>query len=904
LRDRYVLGRELGRGGMATVYAAQDVRHGRQVAVKVLHQNLAATLGPERFAREIQLAAQLQHPHILAVHDSGAAAGFLYYVMPFVDGPSLRERLVREGELPVAEAVRLLAEIVDALAYAHAHGVVHRDIKPDNILLSGRHALVADLGVAKALSAAGVGTSGDAGDDGALTSTGMALGTPRYMAPEQMSADPQLDHRVDIYAVGVMAYEMLSGTRPFPGTTPQAVFVAQATMTPTPLEQLRPGIPPLLSQIVARCLAARPADRWQSADELLAQLERVRITGEDAATPAAVSPVTPVTPVATTAPTQTADMPPAGAASHRRAAAWGIAAALTTLAGVAVVLASRHPERPLQLGGRTPLTVDPGIETDPAVSPDGQLVAYAGGDLSDSHIFVRQMDGGRPIEVAPDVPGPQRLPYWSPDGKRLVFRSRRGLELIPALGGTARVLVPREAATVLLAGPWSPDGRMIAFVRSDSLLTMPVSGGTATAVTTGGELHSPAWSPDGRWIALVRGNRQSVDPDTPQFFGNLGQSALWLVPARPGSGRPVRLTGEASMNSSPAWLPGSRALLYLSNAAGGEDVYRIGLEPGATPGHGERITTGLSAQAFTLDAAGHRAVYAVLEDQSNIWSMPIPAGAAVGTADAAPVTRGSQIIETLDFSPDGHWLLFDSDRSGVTQVYRMPVGGGEPEQLTSDSSASFWARYSPDGRLISFHRYTENGRRLFIMGADGGTPTRLDTGPGDAFAAEWSRDGRGLFYLRDYGTPTAALALLPRSATGAWGHPTNLLTLDVLSPTPSPDGRWLAFGSVNGFMIATPRGDSARVIFPGGYRSRAEKATIATWSDDGRTMYYLARDSLDRATVWAIDPLKGGPRLLVRFGPPGHEWHRYGFRSWRGRFYFTLGEPEGNLWSTTVEAAE
>jgi hypothetical protein len=151
--------------------------------------------------------------------------------------------------------------------------------------------------------------------------------------------------------------------------------------------------------------------------------------------------------------------------------------------------------------------------------------------------------------------------------------------------------------------------------------------------------------------------------------------------------------------------------------------------------------------------------------------MPIPAGGAAGTTGAAPVTRGSQIIETLDFSPDGRWLLFDSDRSGVTQVYRMPVEGGEPEQLTSDSSASFWARYSPDGRLISFHRYTENGRRLFIMGADGGTPNRLDTGPGDAFAAEWSRDGRGLFYLRDYGTPTAALALLPRSATGTWGIP-------------------------------------------------------------------------------------------------------------------------------------
>jgi serine/threonine-protein kinase len=897
LRDRYVLGRELGRGGMATVYAAQDVRHNRQVAVKVLHQNLASTLGAEWFEREIQLAAGLQHPHILPVHDSGAAAGFLYYVMPFVDGPSLRDRLTHEGELPIAEALRLLREIVEALAYAHAHGVVHRDIKPDNILLSGRHALVADLGVAKALSAAG------ADDEGALTSTGLALGTPRYMAPEQMAADPHLDHRVDIYAVGVMAYEMLSGTRPFAGTTPQAVFVAQSTMTPTPLEQLRPGIPPALSQIVARCLAARPADRWQSADELLGQLERVRVTGEEAVAPQAPAgaPEAPAGTAGTAGTVRTAGGP--GTVSRRRAAAWGIAAGLATLAGVGVVLASRHAERPLTLGGRTPLTVDPGIEADPAISPDGQLVAYAAGDLSDAHIFVRQMDGGRAIEVAPDVAGPQRLPYWSPDGKRLVFRSSRGLELIPALGGTARVLVPREAAGVLLPGPWSPDGRMIAFVRSDSVLTMPVAGGATTAVTTGGDPHSLAWSPDGRWIALVRGNRQSVDPDTPWFFGNLGQSILWLVPAQPGAGRPVRLTVEHSMNSSPAWLPGSRALLYLSNAAGGEDVYRIGVQPNGVPGHAERITTGLNAQAIALDATGHRAVYAVLQDQSNIWSMPIPAGAAVGTTDAVPVTRGSQTIEALDFSPDGHWLLFDSDRSGVTQVYRMPVAGGEPEQLTSDSSASFWARYSPDGRLISFHRYTGNGRRLFVMGADGGTPTPLDTGPGDAFAAEWSRDGRGLFYLRDYGTPTGALALLPRSATGTWGRPTTLLTLDVLSPYPSPDGRWLAFGSVKGLMIVTPHGDSARVVVSGSYRGRAQHSSIATWSDDGRTLYYLALDSLNRATAWAIDPLKGPPRLLIRFGPPGHDWHRYGFRNWRGRFYFTTGEPEGDLWSTTVEAA-
>ena len=194
LADRYAVARELGQGGMATVYLAEDLKHHRKVAVKVLRPELAAALGAERFTREIEIGAQLQHPHILPLLDSGEAGGFLYYVMPYVDGESLRERLVRVGELPVHEAVKLLCEIVDALSHAHARGVVHRDIKPDNVMLSGRHALVMDFGVAKAVS--------EATGRQQLTTAGVALGTPAYMAPEQATADPHLDHRVDIYAVG------------------------------------------------------------------------------------------------------------------------------------------------------------------------------------------------------------------------------------------------------------------------------------------------------------------------------------------------------------------------------------------------------------------------------------------------------------------------------------------------------------------------------------------------------------------------------------------------------------------------------------------------------------------------------------------------------------------------------
>ena len=209
LAGRYTIERELGRGGMATVYLGHDPKHDRPVAIKVLRPELAASVGAERFLREIQIAAHLQHPHILALHDSGEADGVLYYVMPYVEGESLRQKLDRDGALPIGEAVRILSEVVDALAYAHAHGIVHRDIKPENVLLSGRHALVTDFGIAKAVTDAAAAPS--------LTTVGVALGTPAYMAPEQATADPKVNYRADIYAAGVLAFELLTGHPPFAG---------------------------------------------------------------------------------------------------------------------------------------------------------------------------------------------------------------------------------------------------------------------------------------------------------------------------------------------------------------------------------------------------------------------------------------------------------------------------------------------------------------------------------------------------------------------------------------------------------------------------------------------------------------------------------------------------------------
>ncbi len=300
LGGTYRIERELGGGGMSRVFLAEEGRLGRRVVIKVLPPETSAGVHADRFEREIQVAASLQHPHIVPLLTAGSTEGgagdtaLLYYVMPFIEGESLATRIAREGALPVGEVVRILRDVVDALTYAHSRGVVHRDIKPDNVLFAGRHALVADFGVAKAVSA----SSGP--KQTTLTVGGVALGTPAYMAPEQAAADPNVDHRADLYAVGVVAYELLTGRTPFITSTPQAMLAAHVTATPDHVAAHRPSIPSEVAAVVMRCLEKHPADRWQSAGELLGRLEALA-TPSGGSMPAATAPVAAVRTSAETA---------------------------------------------------------------------------------------------------------------------------------------------------------------------------------------------------------------------------------------------------------------------------------------------------------------------------------------------------------------------------------------------------------------------------------------------------------------------------------------------------------------------------------------------------------------------------------------------------------------------------
>jgi serine/threonine-protein kinase len=873
LQDRYRLERELGRGGMATVYLAEDLKHGRQVAIKVLHPDLAGALGAERFLREIATVAALRHPHIMPLYDSGRVPGppghadVLYQVMPLVEGESLRDRLRREGQLPVEDALRIGSEVADALSYAHRHGVIHRDIKPENILLESGHAVVADFGIARAIDVAG-------GDR--LTGTGLAVGTPAYMSPEQVTGTHEIDGRSDLYSLGCVVFEMLTGEPPFSG--PTAVHVVQQHMVAEPraVTQLRPAVPAEVAAVVSRTLAKLPSDRWQDAGELRARLDVLRTPSGEVRAPSGGLAV------------------PTPDRSRRRWLLWPAAGVVLAAGALWARSLARRGEDDVQIGRRAQVTLEPGLEVYPALSPNGDLLAYSAG--WDGRLFVRQVDGGgSAIPVARELSGAQAWPHWSPDGKQIAFASTRGIEIVPALGGVPRLVAPvptgtEAAGVVLVGGPWSPDGREVSFVRGDTLYAIAADGGTARAVATSPALHSCAWSPNGKWIACVSGNFEAMTLGP--FLGNMAPSALVAIPAA--SGPPVRVVDDGFANASPAWLPDG-TLLFVSNRDGGRDVSLVRLDAaGHATAPPRRITTGLDALGITVPANGSRLGYAAFAEASNIWSLPVSAGAPVSVAAANPVTTGSQVIESLDISSDGRWLLFDSNRSGNADVYRMALDrAAEPEQLTKSPVNEFYPTWSPDQREIAFHSFRNGRRQIYVMPASGGAARIVALTDDDDRSPVWTPDGRGILALTNYGSPRLETRMFRRDASGGWSSPVRWRKPPCMASW-SPDGRVGACAELTGRMLLVDAGgDSLGVLADSGLIPNMSQ--FPQWSADGRTVYYLGVDSAS-TNDYAVPATGGAGRLVLRFDDATRPWHRYGFRVFRDRLYFTIGERTSHIW--------
>jgi len=851
LAGRYEIERELGHGGMATVYLADDVRHERKVAVKVLRPDLAAALGSERFLREIRIAANLTHPHILPLHDSGEADGFLYYVMPYIKGDTLRERLEKEGELPVGQSVRIIREVVDALAFAHSQGVIHRDIKPDNVILSGGHAMVMDFGVAKAVSEA---TGRDQ-----ITTAGVALGTPAYMSPEQATADQNVDHRSDIYAVGAMAYELLAGRPPFQAATAQGVLAAQVTEAAEPVSKHRDQVSPELEILVMKCLAKKPADRWQSCDEMLPILEGLTTTSGG------------MTPV------QTRPLTMAGTRNRNVAL---IAAALVgagVLAAAGFLLrGSSDAEAPPAIDRQVTFRGD--VEGWPALSRDGRIIAYRV-DGGRSLMVQDLAGGGSNTLVSLDDPGlTMDEPYWGPDDSRLFFQlesdTSNVIASVPRLGGPLQTEVDLQPLRFAGFSGFGASGEYLIRVYGDGetwiyLGTAPrtlrwasrdslVGDGAIFNVADAGTIWILRPSPDGRWLA----------------YSSLGEGDRLVagLVSTDGAVHTILAEGLADVLPIPlGWNPASDAVYYTGFATQRTEIISLPIDPtrGTRAGEPAVVIRGLETGWDQARSDGTTLIYAGGAFSSNVKAIDLT-GAPQATAHPTVIlTRGTAANMLAGLGADGEVAVFqrwtgrdESTGAGGMEIYTQPTGGGTERLVARRSAGSIRPlEVSPDGRRVAYYEWgAEERSTLVTMDLATGDATELPLGAGLTVA--WSPDGHRLATSGFVGRNHIILVDLRDSSEVVveLQCDTSCL-LQAERPVFSPDGSRIVFTDDfdGGLWIAALTDGHATQV-------TEEAAGMLNWTEDW--IYYTVEEAGPSGdsypVIYRVTPQGGTPQLYAR----------------------------------------
>ncbi len=810
LSDHYRIQRELGAGGMATVYLAHDLKHDRDVAIKVLHQDLGAALGAERFLTEIRTTARLQHPHILPLLDSGDADGLLYYVMPVVAGETLRARLVREQVLPISDAVRIAREVASALDYAHRQGVIHRDIKPENILLHDGQALVADFGIALAVQQAG---------GARMTQTGLSLGTPQYMSPEQAMGEKNVDARADIYALGAVTYEMLCGDPPFTGSSVQAIVAKVMTERPTPLHTMRDTVPPSVEHAVLTALAKLPADRFATAAEFASAL---------ASTDTAVR----ARPTVNVRRTALVALP------------WVLLAVAMVVAGWSL-LRQRDPDAPVT---RVAVALPAGQDIQPQlngfsldISRDGTRLAYIGRGPTDgsTQVWVR------PLSELDAIPVPGTLGAnsvrWSADGRSLLFAQGKTARVVSLDGGQSAPLAGATDGMWSAPGAvYSPDRRVI--VRQnvggslDTVLAVDTGFTIGTLTVLPGEraalfsrLRNNASLQTGSYeLAAVSFRTKRVEVLGPGIF------AQYLPPDH-------LLRVDVSGNASVA--PFDAATLRIT----GPSI------PVARIATGENTNRGLVVYPQISASDDGTLVYLSGEIQRQRLTWLDPRGRSSGHLDIDGNLWG------LSLSPDGTRLAYskfhgDGEAGFGKNVWVADLATGVQTQLTS-TLMNMRPSWSPDGRYVLWARVGGNSHQSMMeRRADGSEPERtvlaMNTLGHSLGDGRWLSDHRTLIVstYQDAGSSRDIFSIAP--GVDSEPHPFATTAANETNAVPSPDGSVMAYTSDESgirelYVQSFPATGGHVAVSHGG-------ASAGRWARDGRQLYFWdQRGKLIVATVRA-----------------------------------------------------